>query len=235
MRAMTLDGVIHPRSSTGGLRLAGTAGILMYPIFALTVVLLTWLEWDFLHGTGWTVMHENTVNYPSALARGDLGLLQSLNFLLLGVLAVIFGQGLRTQFAHRRSGAVATAAIAAVGLSGVFSAFFTDLPKEPASWHGLLHGIGFLLLMLGSAVTFVASGLALRGSPGWKGYWVYSLVNAPLAIGVASALSSLGQVSFYGLVTVLLTWFAVMGIRLRQVADRHHPGDDVAKVRSDPD
>jgi hypothetical protein len=200
------------------LRIAGTAGMAMLPVFAITVIVLTWLDWDFLHSTGWTVLDEHRVNYPSALARGDLGLVQSLNFLTLGVLAVIFGHGLRTQFVHRWSGAVATLGLAAVGLSGVFSAFATDLPSEPVSWHGLLHGVGFLLMLLGCVVSFVAGGLALRGAPGWKGYWVYSLLNTPLAIAVSVALSPLGQVSFYGLVTGLLTWFGVIGMRLRQRA-----------------
>jgi hypothetical protein len=218
MAHASLHAATHAFASERKTRRAGTAGMAMLPVFALVVVLLTWLEWDFLHGTGWTVLHEHQVNYPSALARGSLGLLQSLNFLMLGAFAVVFGQGLRTQFAHRWSGAIATIGLAAVGLSGLFSAFFTDLPGEPVSWHGELHGIGFLLLMLGSAVTFVASGLALRGAPGWQGYWVYSLMNAPLAIAVAAALSPVGQVSFYGFVTVLLAWFAVMGMRLRHHA-----------------
>jgi hypothetical protein len=218
MAHVSMHAGARPIARQRTLRIAGMAGMAMLPVFALVVVMLTWLEWDFLHATGWTVLHEHLVNYPSALARGHLGLLQSLNFLLLGAFAVIFGHGLRTQFAHRWSGAIATIGFAAVGLSGLFGAFFTDLPGEPISWHGMLHGIGFLLLMLGSAVTFVASGLALRGAPGWKGYWVYSVLNAPLAIAVSAALSAFGQVSFYGLVTVLLAWFAVMGMRLRQRA-----------------
>lgn len=212
--------VMQPATRRRTLSVAGAAGIAMLPVFVGTVIVLTWLEWDFLHGTGWTVLHEHQVNYPSALARGNLGLLQSLNFLLLGGLALIFGRGLRTQFIHRWSGAIATIGLVAVGLSGLFSAFVTDLPDEPTSWHGILHGIGFVLLMLGSAVSFLAGGLALRGAPGWRGYWVYSVLNTPLAIGVAFALSPIGQVSFYGLVIVLLAWFAVLGMRLRQIAAR---------------
>ena len=103
------------------------------------------------------------------------------------MLAFIFGQGLRTQFIHRWAATVAAVGFVTLGLSGPFLAFATDLPGEPVSWHGLLHGIGFLLLMLGAAVTF-------------------------------------GQVSFYRLVTVLLTWFAVMGLRLRQLASTTPPG-----------
>jgi hypothetical protein len=170
------------------------------------------------------VLHEHGVNYPSALARGDLGVFQQLNFLLVGVFAVVFGQGLRTQFTHRWSGGVAAVGFAAVGLSGLLSMFVTDLPGEPASWHGLLHGIGFLLLMLGSLVTFVASGLALRSAPGWRGFWVYSVANPAVALAVAIALNPLGQVSFFVLVALLFGWFAVMGLRLRQLADRSVAG-----------
>jgi hypothetical protein len=200
------------------LRIAGTAGMAMLPAFAGIVIALTWLEWDFLRGTGWTVLDAHDVNYPSGLARGDLGVVQSLNFLLLGVLAAVFGQGLRTQFVHRWSGRVASVGLGAVGLSGILSAFVTDLPGEPDSWHGLLHGIGFILMLLGCVISFVAAGLALRGAPGWKGYWLYCLLNTPLAIAVSVALTPLGQVSFYGLVTTLLAWFLVMGARLLQRA-----------------
>jgi len=193
--------------------------MLMLPVFALTVVVLTWLEWDFLHSLGWTVLHPHDVNYPSGLARGDLGVFQSLNFLLLGVFAAAFAQGLRTQFTHRWSGLVATIGLAAVAVSGILSAFPTDLPGEDASWHGLLHGLGFLLMLLGCAVAFVASGLALRSAPAWRGYWIYSLANVPLAIAVSVALNPWDQVSFYGLVVVLLAWFGVMGFRLHRLAD----------------
>ncbi|MGN6578215.1 MAG: DUF998 domain-containing protein [Nocardioides sp.] len=223
MSAISVNGFIHPHADRATLRWAGTAGMLMLPFFALTVVALTWLEWDFLHSTGWTVLDEHEVNYPSALARGDLGALQSLNFLLVGVFAAAFAQGLRTQFTHRWSGLVASIALAAVAVSGILSAFPTDLPSEEATWHGLLHGIGFLLMMLGSAVAFVASGLALRSAPPWRGYWIYSLMNVPLALGVTIALSPWGQPSFYGLVVVVLAWYGVMGARLRRLADAPAP------------
>jgi hypothetical protein len=209
---------VHPHATERGLRLAGTLGMAVLPVFAVVVVLLTWLEWDFLHRIGWTVLDADEVNYPSSLARGDFGVVQALNFLMIGVFTVILGQGLRTQFVHRWSGAVAVFGFCAVGLAGVLSAFATDLPSEEESWHGLAHGIGFLLLLFGCGVTFIASGLALRGAPGWKGYWVYSLLNYPLAIAVSVVLSAFGQVSFYGLVAILLAWYGVMGMRLRQRA-----------------
>lgn len=206
------------------LQVGGVAGMLMYPVFALTVVLLTWAEWGFLHSIGWTVLHAHDVNYPSGLARGDLGVLQSLNFLVvLSVLCFLFARALRTQFVHRWSGLVAVVALAAVVLSGVLSAFPTDLPREAASWHGALHGLGFVVLLGGNLVLFVAAGLALRGAPEWGGYWVYSLVNALAMVLAFIVLAPLDQVAFYAVVTVMLTWYAVMGARMYGIAGPRPP------------
>lgn len=200
------------------LRAGGVAGMLLLPVFAFVVVVMTWLKWDFLHDLGWTVSDAGDVYYPSSLARGDLGAVQTLNFLALGVFAFVFLRGLRTQFVHRVAGLVATIGLGAVALAGVLSAFPTDLPGEPASWHGLLHGIGFLLLMLGNLVAFLAVGLALRGAPSWGRLWIYSLANAAVAVLVAIVLAPLGQVSFYLLLVVLLSWYAVLGARMHRLA-----------------
>jgi hypothetical protein len=201
------------------LQVGGIAGMLMYPVFALTVVLLTWAEWGFLHSIGWTVLHAHDVNYPSGLARGDLGVAQSLNFLVvLSVLCLLLARALRTQFVHRWSGLIATVALAAVVLSGVLSAFPTDLPGEAASWHGALHGLGFVVLLGGNLVVFVAAGLALRGAPEWGRYWVYSIVNALAMVLAFIVLAPLDQVAFYAVVTVMLSWYAVVGARIHRIA-----------------
>jgi Protein of unknown function (DUF998) len=162
----------------------------MYPIFALTVVVLTWLGWEFLHGLGWTVRESGEVNYPSSLARGEYGIVQALNFALLGALGLVFLLGLRTQFVRRRSGMVATVALGMFAVAAVFNAMPTDPPGEPQSWHGILHGIGFLMTMLGALAGFVVVGLSVRGASGWRGYPVYSILNTPIAIVVGLVLPS---------------------------------------------
>src|SRR3712207_5412740 len=109
---------VQRRASAANLRRAGLAGMLMFPIFAGVVVILTALEWDFLHGLGWTVGDSGELNYPSGLARGSYGVIQILNFLVLGLLGLLFLVGLRTQFVHRASGVVATVALGAFGVAG---------------------------------------------------------------------------------------------------------------------
>jgi hypothetical protein len=218
MSTVGLRGRPHPHATRQLLRVGGVAGMLMLPLFAAVVVVLTWAEWDFLHGLGWMVLHAHEVNYPSSLARGELGLVQSLNFAVFGLLAFLFARGLRTQFVHRRAGVVASVGLGAVAVAGVLSAFPTDLPGEPASWHGFLHGVGFVLLMVGNLVTFVAAGLALRGAPGWGRLWVYSLLNAPAAVALTVVLTPLDQVAFYVLVVVMLAYYAVLGLRMYRLA-----------------
>jgi hypothetical protein len=92
MAHVPLPASAHSLTREQTLRIAGIAGMAMLPLFATTVIVLTWLEWDFLRGTGWTVLDAHQVNYPSGLARGHLGAVQSLNFLMLGALAIIFGR-----------------------------------------------------------------------------------------------------------------------------------------------
>lgn len=200
------------------LRTGGVAGLLMLPLFAATVVVLTWAERDFLRDLGWTVLHAHDVNYPSGLARGDLGAVQSVNFAVLGLLTFLFARGLRTQFVHRRPGILARIGFGTAALGGLLSAFPTDLPGEPASWHGLLHGLGFVLLMGGNLVSSVAAGLALRDAQGWGRLWLYSVASAVAAVLLSIVLAPLDQVAFYATVVVMLAYYGVLGLRMYRLA-----------------
>ena len=62
-------------------------------------------------------------------------------------------------------------------------------------------------------------GLALRGAPGWGRLWVYSVANALAAVLVTVLLAPLDQVSFYALLAVLLTWYAVLGFRMYRLPE----------------
>ena len=138
--------------------------------------------------------------------------------LVVGLLAAWLGRGLQAHARPRGSAGAAKVSVAVVALSGALLASPTDLPGEAFSWHGAVHGVGFVLLLLGCAAAADTSGLALRGAPGWRGYWVYSVITGTVALLLATALGSLGQLTSYLTIAVLLGWFAVMGSRLRQLA-----------------
>ena len=136
---------------------------------------------------------------------------------MLGLLTFLFARGLRTQFVRRLPGIVASVAFRAASVGALLTVFPADLPGEPASWRGRLHGIGFVLLMLGNLVAFVATGLALRDAPGWRRLWVYSVANAPAAVLVAVALLPFDQVAFYAAIVVMLSYYGVLGLRMNRL------------------
>src|SRR5918999_206890 len=59
------------------------AGIIGPAVFALVVVVLTLVQYDFMVGLGWHPVRGSDVPWPSGLALGPLGWLQVANFVLL--------------------------------------------------------------------------------------------------------------------------------------------------------
>src|SRR5262245_13232696 len=92
-------------------RVAGLAGLGVLPTYPFSVLLVTALEWAYLHELGWTVAGEYDLPYPSVLARGDFGVLMMLNFAVVAVLTALFARGFRREFRRRISGWVATVAL----------------------------------------------------------------------------------------------------------------------------
>src|SRR4051812_35657223 len=92
-------------------RTAGLAGLAIAPTYVSFVLVVTALEWDYLHDLGWSVTGEYDLPYPSVLARGDVGVLMMLCFGVVGVLIATFARGLRREFRHGVSGWVATVAL----------------------------------------------------------------------------------------------------------------------------
>ncbi len=202
------------------LRVAALAGIAVPVVFIGTIALLTWVQYDFMTGIGWSLTeeYEAEVPYPSGLAGGPHGWAQSANFAVVGVLALAFLLGLRTQFHRRRAGLVATVFLGVFVLAAPLNAVPTALPGEPQGLGHLLHFIGFLMTVLGGLVGTFSAGLALRGNPAWRGWRTYSVLVAPaiVLLAVAAPVSSTIDSSL-GL-AVLFTWFGVMGLHLYQVA-----------------
>ena len=195
-------------------RASAIAGLLLAPLFVGVIILVTLLELDFLRSLGWSLVSNNEVPYPSAIARGDVGFLQELNFLVTAILAGVFAVGFRREFRRRIPGAVATAGFCLVVVGMLLNLAPTDLPGEPTTWHGNVHVIGFLITVLGWVIAYSASGLALRGNPAWRrwrllGWTPLLLVLIFLAGGLLP-----GDVGFCLFILVGFGWYTVMGSRL---------------------
>jgi hypothetical protein len=199
-------------------RVAGLAGLAVAPTYAFFVVVVTALEWDYLHDLGWSVTGEYDLPYPSVLARGDVGVLMMLNFAVVGVLIATFARGLRREFRHRVSGWVATVALGLCAVAALLDVAPTGLEGEAASWHDTMHAIGFLLIVVASMVAMVSSALALRGNDDWRGWrwlgWTPLLLVAVVLAGAAIP----GELGLLLFLVLMLGWFSVMGAHLASLA-----------------
>jgi hypothetical protein len=89
------DGDRTPASSPA-LRRAAAAGLLGPVLFALGLVVITWAEWDYLRGLGFSLADHGESAWPSGLAQGPVGWAQNANYALLGLLLLVFVRGLRS-------------------------------------------------------------------------------------------------------------------------------------------
>jgi Protein of unknown function (DUF998) len=192
-------------------RLAGLAGLAVAPTYAFFVVLVTALEWDYLHDLGWTVAGDYDLPYPSVLARGDFGVVMMLNFVVVGLLIATFARGLRCEFRHRVSGWVATVALGLCAVAAWLDIAPTGLEGEASSWHDTLHAIGFLLIVVASLVAMVSSALALRGNDDWRGWRWLGWTPALLVVVVLASGVIPGELGLLLFLVLMLGWFSVMG------------------------
>jgi len=202
------------------LRNAAFAGMIGPALFALIVVVLTVAQYGFMVDLGWDPIGASDVPWPSGLALGPLGWLQVLNFILFGLALMVFAVGLHRGVAARVRGSVIGPVLLMVaGVALVLSAFKTDpsLSGGPQTWHGLIHGLAFLQLVLSLLLSFLLLWWRLRRDPRWRGYDLYTIITAVLY--VVLFFRSASQWAFYLFLAVVLAWVEVMAIRLRSVAE----------------
>jgi len=174
----------------------------------------------------------------SSLALGPAGWVQTVTFLVAGVLTVVFAAGLRRSLKPGPGAAAGPLLITVwgVGLVGA-GVFVTDpvsgypagtppVPDRP-SWHGLLHDMVFGLpgfVGFAAAMLVLAYAFARRGAPGWA---LYSGVSGA-AFVVLFLLASAGfaqhspWVSSAGLLqrlTVGVGWLWLTALAVRRTAD----------------
>ena len=195
-------------------RTSALAGLTLGPLWIAVVAVVTWLEWDYLHSLGWGLVNNNEVPYPSATARGDYGFLMMANFAVAGILAAVFAVGFRREFRRKISGGVATVGFGLFTLGMLLNVGQTDLGEEPLTWHGTMHGIGFVMTLLSMAIAFSASGLALRDNPDWRGWRLLGWTPLPMVVIAFTGAGLPGDTGFYLFLAVGFGWYAVMGARM---------------------
>jgi hypothetical protein len=193
-------------------------------LWTAIVLVLTVVEYDTLTGFGWTPGGSYGVNYPSSLALGQLGWAQMLNFALLGVSLISLAVALYRSVRPGRLAKVAPVLMGIAGFGFLLSVFPTDTgpPNAPATWHGTIHGIGFIVAFLPLVLSMFFLAVSVRGDSHWNGYgWIGPVVGVIALLsffGLAAVMpASMDQIPFYLTLVVLFAGISLIGFRLRSL------------------
>jgi hypothetical protein len=197
-------------------RVGGLAGLLAGPFFLISVGLNTWASLGYLHQLGWEFVGGEQVPWPSSLARGPYGWAQIATFGITGLAIVVFAVALRDQLPRRRASGVAVVLLALLGVALILAAFRVDTPMlsggSPATWHGWVHAIAFLLIIATGVLGPLTMALAVQGDAGWRPMTVASV--AASALFVVFLVLPWGNATFLLAVITLFAWIASLAVRL---------------------
>lgn len=191
--------------------------ILLGPIlFAVVLTALTIIQYDFLLSLGWHPINDPTFDWPSGLALSPYGWIMTATFILTGLIMTLFARRLFLDLKLTPASRLGTTLMAFAGLFLATLAFTTDptIRDYPATWHGLLHDLSFVLLGLSLFPAMIVLGFAFRADERWKNFAVYTWGTLALA-GPAFFLKG---AAFYVFLFFILLWNELAAIRLNRLA-----------------
>jgi len=196
------------------IKLAARAGIIGPLLFGGVVTTLTILKYDFLLSLGWHPLHAPTFDWPSGLALGKYGWIMTATFIVSGFMMTLFASGLRLSLPRSRISLIATFVLSLAGLALASLAFTTDptIRSTPATWHGQLHDLAFVLLGITLMPAMILLGFAFRQSADWRSLSSYTWGTALLAVPTFS----LKGAAFYIFLLAVLVWSEVIAFRLNR-------------------
>ncbi len=171
--------------------------------------------------------------YISALSIGPRGWIQITNFIVFGLLLLVFTNGITKEFRQIKSAHTGHYILAILGslyfLSGPFVMDPTGTPTSQSTLHGLLHGIfgGFVFLLMPICILLFLR--PFRENPIWHSFrgWTLAIgifdAAAVLAFTIISKAPTLltGFSDWIGLIqrTALvpfMIWVFIFALRLRK-------------------
>jgi hypothetical protein len=197
-------------------RIGGLAGLLAGPFFLISVGLNTWASLGYLHQLGWEFIGGEEVPWPSSLARGPYGWAQIATFGITGLAIIAFAVALRDQLPRRRASRVAVVLLALLGVALILAALRVDTPMlsggSPATWHGWVHAVAFLLIIATGVLAPLTMALAVQGDAGWRPMTIASV--AASALFVVFLVLPWGNATFLLAIITLFAWIASLAARL---------------------
>jgi hypothetical protein len=194
-------------------------GAVAGPLFILTVLIQDYTRPGF-----------NPRLQPlSLLSLGEWGWVQIVNFVLAGVLNLLYAWGLWRRLHARRRGTWGPLLIGAYGLGLVAVGVFTNDPADGfplgaptpthPTWHGILHGLGglFVFVILTAALAVFARYFLARRERWWGFYCVASA--AALLVLFFGGINSPELMARTLRLATLIGWMASSLIAVRLLCD----------------
>jgi hypothetical protein len=150
----------------GLLRVGGTAGMVGPALFAVVFILQNVVRTD-----------DDAIAEPvSALSIGEYGWVQRLNFVVFGVLLLVFAAALHRGVASSRLGWVGPTLLSVAG-AGLFVATTFSLARDEtgAIYDPSFHQVGGMMFFGGTALGLIALSRRLARDPQWRNLSRYSL------------------------------------------------------------
>ena len=187
--------------------------ILLGPIlFALVLITLTIVQYDFLRGLGWHPINDPTFDWPSGLALGPYGIVMTATFIISGLLIAILALRLKADLKPAATSQAGSVLLVLSGLALASLAFTTDptIRSTPATWHGRLHDLSFVLLGLTLFPSMIVLGFAFQQNKSWKRFSLYTWLTVACAIPAFI----LKGAAFYVFLLAILFWMETLAWKL---------------------
>lgn len=186
-------------------------GLVAPPLFAAVVVIVTALEWDFLHRLDWSAgpFDSPDAPWPSIAALGDYGLLVSLAFLLLGLSVIALAVALLLLLGVRRKLGPGLLLLSGVGaaLAVIRTDYRTAYGGGPDTWNGTVNAIAYSIFVPAAVVSILALAAQFRRDERWRSLSRRSAVLGFLALAsIIAFLVSFANVFFWIYLALVLAW-----------------------------
>lgn len=206
-------------------QLAAWAGMIGPTLFVAIFTLEGWLRPGY----------EPLGMFVSELALGPRGWIQAVNFVVFGVLFLVFARGVAAEFQGGRASRAGPILLTIIGISFLASGFFVmdpvATPREQLSWHGKLHNFfGALVFSLSPVSCFVFL-RRFREDPKWRSLQWWTLAAGTIIAAAVVVMSAgpaqppavpnafnewIGAIQRTALVTFLIWQFTfALGLRRR--------------------
>lgn len=182
-------------------------------LFAAVLAGLSVAQYDFMRGLGWHPLYAPTFDWPSGLALGKFGYIMTAAFVVSGFLISALALRLKADLKPAPASRVGSTLFILSGLALAGLAFTTDptLRVTPASWHGVVHDLSFVLLGVTLFPAMFALGLAFRQDEKWRDLSHFTW----LTLGLAVPAFILKGAAFYVFLFSILLWCEGVALRVK--------------------